>query len=184
MRLSILLTYSAILSSVCVMVGLFACKSKPSGGGGNSGSTGRSGWIITSSNEPKNDADALALVGITMTPAPKIEYRKFTAGLDDSMDLVIRFPKARLDAFWKGSKWVREESKELNAIKGRMLRVYEDRIKSICGGETDPVLESIRRSTDGIWCDEPPGSSEGLKIFLSLDQDPDDVVAYIRWFQT
>ena len=180
MRISIL---AAFVIAAC-LAPLPACKPRHSGGGGGSGSTGRSGWIVTSPNEPKNDADALALVGITMSPPPAVEYRKFTAGMDDHMDLVIRFPKERLEAFWKGSKWNKEDSKPLNSIEGRSRRIYEDRVKRIGGGDKNPVLESLRGSTDGIWCDEPTGITGGLKIFLSLDQDPDDVVAYIEWFQT
>lgn len=119
-----------------------------------------------------------------MTPPPAVEYRKFTAGMDDHMDLVIRFPKGHLESFWKGSKWKREDSETLTSMEGRRRRIYEDRIRLIGGGEKNPVLESLRSSTDGIWCDEPAGTTGGLKLFLSLDHDPDDVVAYIEWFQT
>ncbi len=42
---------------------------------GSTTSGGGLGINITSANEPKSDADALAFVGINMTPAPDVVYR-------------------------------------------------------------------------------------------------------------
>lgn len=176
-----------ILISIIALLGfcLFVqgCKRGSSTSGGGASSSRGLGITITSSNEPKSDADALSLVGISMTPTPDVVYRDFTAGMDDHMDLVIRFPKSRLSEFWKHSKWEEKDSESLKDIELRWRATWESRIKRIGGSATDPVLESLRKSADGIFCDDQRWHNGGLKVFLSLDQDPDDVVAYIEWFE-
>ncbi len=159
------------------------CKRGSSTSGGGASSSRGLGITITSPNEPKSDADALALVGVTMTPAPDVVFRDFTAGMDDHMDLVIRFPKSRLAEFWSGTKWDEKDSESLKDIEPRWRTTWESRIKRIGGSATDPVLEALRKSADGIFCDDQQWHNGGLKVFLSLDQDPDDVVAYIEWFE-
>lgn len=139
---------------------------------------------IKSANEPKTDAEALALVGISMTPAPTVEYRKFDAGLDDSLDLVVRFPKDQIEDFWRASKWSEEDAEPMDQMDPGLRKLRIERIQHIGFGESDPIFKSLRKSTDGIWCDRAEGSIGGLKVFLSLDQDPDDVIAYIQWFTT
>lgn len=139
---------------------------------------------IKSANEPKTDAEALALVGISMTPAPTVEYRKFEAGLDDSLDLVVRFPKVQMEAFWKASKWNKEFAQSMDQMDPELRKLRIERIQQIGFGQNHPILKALRKSTAGIWCEHAEGSSGGLKIFLSLDQDPEDVIAYIQWFTT
>ncbi|MCP5548313.1 MAG: hypothetical protein H7A50_13165 [Akkermansiaceae bacterium] len=159
------------------------CKRRSSTSDGGASSPRGSGFTIRSANEPKSDTAALALVGITMTPAPDVEYRRFTAGMDDHMDLVIRFPKSRLPEFWTESKWDEMDSKSLKDIEPQWRTHWESKVKRIGGSASDPILESIRKSADGIFCDDQQWHNGGLKVFLSLDQDPDDVVAYIEWFE-
>lgn len=159
------------------------CKRASSPSGGGASSSRGSGITITSPNEPKSDGDALSLVGITMTPAPDVVYRAFTAGMDDHMDLVIRFPKSRLPEFWKGSKWDEKDLEVLRDIEPRRRTTWDSRIKQLGGSSKHPVLESLRKSTDGIFCDDQQWHNGGLKVFLSLDQDPDYIVAYVEWFE-
>lgn len=118
-----------------------------------------------------------------MRPAPDVVYRDFTAGMDDHMDLVIRFHKGRLPEFWKDSKWDEKDSESLKDIEPHWRTTWESRIKRIGGSSKHPVLESLRKSTDGIFCDDQRWHNGGLKVFLSLDQDPDYIVAYIEWFE-
>jgi hypothetical protein len=135
---------------------------------------------ITSANEPSKDAEALALVVITMTPVPKVAYMNFQAGMDDHMDLVIRFPKSRIEEFWKGAKWAKKDAKVLTEQSPRMREIYQRRITQIAPGLKNPDLELLRKSTDGIWCDEPAGSSGGgLKVFLSVDQDSNEFIVLL-----
>ena len=168
------------LLGLCLVAG---CKRTSSPSGGGAGSSRGSGITITSAKEPKSDGDALSLAGITMAPAPDVVYRAFTAGMDDHMDLVIRFPKSRLPEFWKDSKWDEKDSESLKDIEPRWRTTWESRIKSIGGSSKHPVLESLRKSSDGIFCDYQRWHNGGLKVFLSLDQDPEYIVAYIEWFE-
>ena len=159
------------------------CKSGSSTSSGGASSSRGLGTNITSGNEPKSDAGALALVGITMVPAPEVIYRDFTGGVDDHMDMIIRFRKSRLPEFWANSKWAEKDSKSLKDMEPRWRTTWESRLKRIGGTATSPVLKSLRKSADGIFCDDQQWHNGGLKVFLSLDQDPDDVVAYIEWFE-
>jgi len=138
---------------------------------------------ISSANKPKTNAEALTLVGITMTPSPSVEYMDFQAGMDAHMDLVIRFPKNRLEEFWEETIWIKKDSKSLAEMSTTMREIYERKIQQIVPGQNKPVLELIRKSTKGIWCDAPADSKVALNVFLCLDQDPDDALVYINWFQ-
>jgi hypothetical protein len=160
-----------------------ACKRQTTPGAERGAASGREIVTIRSANEPKTDADALALVGITMTPAPAVDYRHFTAGMDDHLDLVIRFPKSRLAEFWTSSKWKEKDSQALKTAAPFERSVLERRIQHIGTGKKEPILEFLRKSKDGIWCETPTGHHGGLRAFLSLDQDSENVVAYIEWFE-
>jgi hypothetical protein len=119
-----------------------------------------------------------------MMPAPTVVYRDFTAGRDDHMDLVIRFPKSRLPEFWSCSKWDEKNSRSLKDMQSDERSLRKLKLTWVGGSATNPVLDSLRKSADGIFCEEQQWYNGGLKLFLSLDQDPDDVVAYIEWFET
>lgn len=145
---------------------------------------GAIGCKVKSANQPKTDAEALALVGVSMSPAPTVEYLHFQAGMDDHLELVIRFPKDRIAAFWRGSKWRKKDSQETKGGTPNIREEIQERLQRIAPGNTEAILESLRKSTEGIWAEGPGDSSEVLKLYISLDQDPVDVIAYIEWFQT
>lgn len=140
--------------------------------------------VVTSSNQPHSDADALALAGITMSPAPKVEHVRFQAGMDDHMELVIRFPKRDIVEFWGGSKWSEEDAEAIEDMSPRMQHAARLKVQRIGGDRKVPILGSLRASTAGIWCERSSEPHVGLRVYLALDLDPNDVIAYVEWFQT
>ena len=176
--------WTVLLMIVCFSL-MSGCKPKGSGGSGTSGRGSLLHMKVTSSNEPKTDSDALALVGIAMTSPPVVEYRNFQAGMDDHFDLVIRFPKDQIENFWSGSKWSKVDAKRINEMTPRSRKHFQERTMLGFGGvATDPLFKALRSSADGIWCQDPKGSNVGLKVYLAWDLDPENVVAYVEWFQT
>ena len=140
------------------------------------------GLTVHSNNEPKSDADALALVGVSMQPVPEVVFLNFQGGMDDYMELVIRFPKDQLDTFWEHSKWDKQAAIALKELDPDALAHEIKWIQKIGRGDVkDPVVEALRKSTQGIRCSEQKWHNGGLSVYLALDQDADDVIAYIWW---
>lgn len=134
---------------------------------------------IHSKDEPANDA-ALRLVGITTTPSPKVVFRTFQAGLDDNMRMVIRFPKSKLPSFWSSSPWNAAERKEIFPHKPEATILDQPNLSD----GSEPDWESWKRSNHGIasWVRLP--NARLANVFVALDQDANDAVAYIFWNET
>ncbi len=134
---------------------------------------------FSSKNDPADDASALRLVGITLSPAPAVLFRDFQAGIDDSMRLVVRFPKSQLAAFWAASPWKSASRQELNQATPDVLTKQVNLPK-----DTQPVWARWMTSTHGIASSAAMSKGQWAKIFVALDQDADDAIAYIFWNET
>lgn len=140
-------------------------------------------FTVSSDNEPKNDTEALAVVGIGLKPAPTIVSKKYTAGLDDQMLMVIRFPKDKLDDFWKHSAWDKANAKRSSDMEERERDRLMKKIGILGDQHKDPLIDKILGSKDIISCDVP-GGNDGLNIYMSLDLDENNIIALVEWFQT
>src|SRR6266404_8522878 len=105
------------------------------------------GMVIHSSNEPKDDAAALRLVGINASPPPKVVFRAFEGGMDDNMRMVIRFPKSQLSSFWSASPWDAAERKELFPHKPGATILDQPPLPD----SSEPQWSSWKGSSHGIY---------------------------------
>lgn len=153
------------LLSVCCLVVLTACSADL--------------FSFSSKNDPADDVSALRLVDITMSPAPVVLFRDFQAGIDDSMRLVVRFPKSQLGAFWAASPWRSASQQELNQATSDVLTEQVNLPKG-----TEPAWARWVTSTRGIASSAAMSKGQWARIFVALDQDANDAIAYIFWNET
>ena len=139
--------------------------------------TGCKGVKVRSDNEPKNDLESLKIVGIKMTPEPKVLYRKYEAGLDDNMRLVVEFNSDRLSEFWRDSLWSSEKSKigSGDGSAGAVPFPWND-------GDKDWIRWKI--SSKGLTASSDLPDGEYASVYLAQDIEADKIVAFIFWHQT
>jgi len=124
---------------------------------------------ITSDNEPTNDDEALAILKIKMTPAPKVLVREYEAGLDDNMKLVLEFAPDQLQSFKDSIKW----SDSLTPSKGVKLPVHSNKVWS-----------SHTVSKTGLYGTYRLPNAEHVRVYIADDLSPDSKRVFIFWHQT
>ena len=135
---------------------------------------------VDSKNAPADDVAALSLVGITTTPLPTVVFRAFRGGLDDSMRMVIRFPKAQLSSFWSSSPWRDAEKKELFPHKPGATLLDQPSL----GDGPEPEWRRWENSGHGILSKTDLANGRYVEIYVALDQEDGDAVGYIFWSET
>ncbi len=141
------------------------------------GSTKVAGFTITSENAPKNDEEALRIVGIEMNPPPEVLHCDYEAGMDDSMRLVIRFPVGRADEFWTQSPWQRAKA---------------SRASGDGSADREPYLTEFGKEEWKKWMISARGwaananlpDGEFSSIYVAEDTDADELRVFIYWHET
>lgn len=112
-----------------------------------------------------------------MTPPPEVIFRSYQAGLDDSMKLVLRFPKGRMEEFWSGSPWVKEEAK---------LASGDGSTPSNPGIPVngDPRWLGWKASSVGLSTAANLPDGEFARVYLAEDLEEGFVHAFVFWHQT
>lgn len=135
---------------------------------------------LQSENEPADDAAALRLIRIALTPPPKVVFRAFQAGLDDNMVMVIRFPKSQLSSFWSSSPWRDAARKELFPHKPEASLVDQPSLPD----SPEPNWRHWKSSNHGMFSSAELPNARYVSIYIALDQDDVDALAYVFWTET
>jgi hypothetical protein len=135
---------------------------------------------IDTSEKTLDAPTALRIVAITTQPPPKVVFAKYQNGLDDNMRLVIRIPKSQLPAFWESSPWNNEsEREEIFPNKPGSTGLYRPDLPA----GTEPEWAAWQKSNHGIQSYAELPNVKFARIFVALDQDEEDAIAYIFWHE-
>ena len=124
---------------------------------------------ITSQNEPKNDADALAILNIKMNPNPKVLFREYQVGLDDNMKLVLEFSSDQLQPFKDSIKW----DDQLTASKGVTLPIH-----------VNEIWNSHTSSRAGLYGTYRLPNSAFVRVYIAEDLTSDTKRVFLFWHET
>ena len=135
------------------------------------------GFEAHSANEPKNDSAALALAGIHCLPAPKVVFRAYQAGLDDSMMLVFEIPRQDLDAFWEKTPFVDDERKVFPSPGRRSAGPM------LPDGDA-PEWRKWKAVKNGIISTASLPDGKFVRIFVDLEDREGMCRGYLFWHET
>ena len=134
------------------------------------GNTNDRGIItVTSDNEPKNDSEALDIVGIKINPEPKVLFRSYQAGMDDSMMVVLEFTPKQLKTFKDTIPW----SDKLSATRTEHFPE-----------NTNKIWSSLKSSKVGQSGNYTLPNSEYVRVYIADDLSKQSKRVFLFWHQT
>jgi|TARA_B110000908_G_C10247893_1_gene449924 hypothetical protein len=157
-----------ILFATLLVCSLPSCKKQESRANEDSTTNDR-GITITSDNEPKNDSEALDIIAIKINPNPKVMFRKYEAGLDDSMMVVLEMSPKQFQTFKDTIPW----SDQLSATRTEHFPTNSNKIWS------SQKLSKIGQSGNYTL-----PNSEYVRVYVADDLAKGSKRVFLFWHQT